>query len=86
LLEGVFVRRQVFARRYTKGLALVKPHVGGSFGDDTATVHRLPEALRPLRADGSVGDPVREVVLRNAEAAVLLKEPDDQGDREAQLP
>ena len=73
LLEGVFVRRQVFARPYTKGLVLVKPHVGGSFGDDTATVHTLPEPLRPLRADGSVGDPVRKVVLRNAETAILLK-------------
>jgi len=73
LLEGVAVRRQVFARRYTKGLVVVKPYVGGSFGDDTATVHKLPGAFRPLSADGTVGDPVREVVLRNAEAAVLLK-------------
>jgi hypothetical protein len=73
LLEGVVVRRQVFARRYTKGLVLVKPYVGGSFGDDTGTVHKLPGAFRPLRADGSAGDVVQEVVLRNAEAAVLLK-------------
>lgn len=41
--------------------------------DDTATVHKLLESLRPLRADGTVDDPVREVVLRNAEAVVLLK-------------
>jgi len=73
LIEGVAVRQQVFARRYTKGLVLVKPHVGGAFGDDTATVHRLPEELRPLRADGSVGEPAGEVALRNAEAAVLVK-------------
>ena len=73
LLEGVAVRRQVFARQYAKGLVLVKPYVGGSFGDDTATVHKLSGAFRPLRADGTVGDSVREVVLRNAEAAVLLK-------------
>ncbi len=73
LLEGIAVRRQVFARNYSKGLVLVKPYVGGSFGDDTATVHKLLESLRPLRADGTVDDPVREVVLRNAEAVVLLK-------------
>jgi hypothetical protein len=73
LIEGVAVRRQVFARHYAKGLVLIKPYVGGSFGDDTATVHKLPGAFRPLRADGTVGDAVREVMLRNAEAAVLLK-------------
>lgn len=73
LLEGVAVRRQVFARRYAKGLVLVKPYIGGSFGDDTATVHKLPGAFRPLRTDGTVGDAVREIVLRNAEAVVLLK-------------
>jgi hypothetical protein len=73
ILEGVAVRRQVFARPYAKGLVLVKPYVGGSFGDDTATVHKLPGAFRPLRADGTVGVAVREVMLRNAEAAVLLK-------------
>ena len=73
LVEGIALRRQVFARRYAKGLVLVKPYVGGSFGDQTATVHKLPGAFKPLRADGTVGDAVREVVLRNAEAAVLLK-------------
>ena len=73
LFEGVAVRRQVFARQSAKALVLVKPYVGGSFGDDTATVHKLPGAFRPLRADGTVSDAVREVVLRNAEAAVLLK-------------
>ena len=73
LLEGVAVRQQVFARRYTKGLVLVKPYMGGTFGDNTATGYKLPEMLRPLHADGSVGEPVAEVTLRNAEAAVLLK-------------
>jgi len=73
LLEGAASRWQVFARSYAKGLVLVKPYVGGSFGDDTASVHRLPGAFRPLRADGTIGDAVPEVMLRNAEAAVLLK-------------
>ncbi len=73
LIEGMAVRQQVFARRYTKGLALVKPYVGAGFGDDTATVHKLPGVFKPLRVDGSKGAPVSEVTLRNAEAAVLLK-------------
>jgi hypothetical protein len=74
LIEGVAVRQQVFARRYAKGLVLVKPYTGGTFGDDTATVHKLPGImLRPLHADGSAGEPVTKVTLRNAEAAVLVK-------------
>lgn len=67
------VRQQVYARRYTKGLVLVKPYAGGSFGDETASVHQLPAEYRPLRVDGTVASPVRQVTLRNAEAAVLIK-------------
>ena len=73
LVEGVAVRERVYARRYTKALVLVKPCVGGSFGDDTRTTHKLPAPLRPLRADGSLGEPTRDIALRNAEAAILVK-------------
>ena len=73
LVEGVAVKQRVFARRYTKGLVLVKPYIGGSFGDDTRTTHKLPGAFRPLRVDGTLGEPLREVTLRNAEAAILAK-------------
>jgi len=73
LVEGVAARYRVFARQYSKGLVLVKPYVGGSFGDDTATTHKLPGTFRPLRVDGTLGEPVGEVTLRNAEAAILVK-------------
>lgn len=73
LVEGEAVKEQVFARRYTKGIVLVKPYVGGSFGDETATAHKLPEPYRLLRADGALGTPVGQVTLRSAEAAVLAK-------------
>ncbi len=73
LVEGVAVRQQVYTRRYSKGLVLVKPYAGGSFGDETASVHKLPGEYRPLRVDGTLALPVREVTLRNAEAAVLVK-------------
>jgi len=73
LIEGVAVRQQVYGRRYTKGLVLVKPYGGGSFGDETASVHKLPGEYRPLRVDGTLGPAVREVTLRNAEAAILAK-------------
>ncbi len=52
---------------------LVKPYAGGSFGDETASVHKLPGEYRPLRADGTLAPPVRKVTLRNAEAAILVK-------------
>jgi len=71
LVEGAVVRERVFARWYTKGLVLIKPNVGGSLADDTATTHGLPVALRPLRADGSLGQPVRQATLRNGEAMIL---------------
>ena len=73
LVEGVAVKEPVFARRYTKGLVLVKPYVGGSFGDETASKHELPGEFQPLRVDGSLGDSVREVILRNGEAAILAR-------------
>ncbi len=75
LVEGMAVRQEVFARRYTKGLVLVKPYAGGSFGPETATAYHLETPLRPLRLDGTPGDPVHTVRLRNGEAAILLSGP-----------
>lgn len=72
LVEGVALKQQVFARRYTKGLVLVKPYVGGSFGDDTALTYKLAATYRPLQVDGTWGEPRGEILLRNGEAAVLL--------------
>ena len=74
LIEGVAVRSRVFARRYTKALVLVKPYIGGPFGDDTATQHVLPTGVwRPLRADGTRAPPVRSVRLRSGEAVILAR-------------
>jgi len=73
LVKGVAVVSRVYARRYTRGLVLVRPNAGGSFGDDTATTHALGEPLRPLRVDGTLGEAIREVTLRNGEAAILVR-------------
>lgn len=73
LVEGAAVRQRVFARRYTKGLVLAKPYVGGPFSDETATTHKLPGQLRPLQVDGTLGAPVDQVTLRNAEAVILAE-------------
>ena len=73
LVEGAAVRERVFARRYAKGLVLVKPYGGGSFGEETGTTHKLPGPFRPLRVDGTLDAPVGQVTLRNAEAVVLVE-------------
>ena len=73
LIEGVAIAEAVYGRNYTKGLVLVKPYAGGSFGDDTGTTHPLPGTFRPLRADGALGGATNHVTLRSGEAAILVK-------------
>ena len=41
--------------------------------DATATTHDLGGTYRPLRADGTLGDPVTSVSLRNGEGAILVQ-------------
>jgi hypothetical protein len=72
LVEGSFGDWRVLARDFERALVLVKPFVG-SFGDDTATIHDLPAPMRPLRADGSLGEPTSQVTLRSGEAAILVR-------------
>jgi hypothetical protein len=70
---------KVFRREYTKALVLFKPlaHARGfrgqaPNGDETATTHAVPGAYRPLRADGTLGEAVRQVRLRSGEGAILI--------------
>lgn len=65
---------KVFARNYTFGMVLVRPQDGSScteYGDGTAITVPLPDAMRILAADGTLGESVTSVQLRNAEAVVL---------------
>ncbi|MBT3379173.1 MAG: hypothetical protein HN742_13495 [Lentisphaerae bacterium] len=73
IVEGAANEQRVFGRRFEKGMVLVKPFVGGSFGDDTATTHELPTPLRPIDVHGTPGAPVKAVSLRNAEAVILVR-------------
>ncbi len=73
LIEGAIYTDTVFARRFTKGLVVVRPGTGSCFGDETTTTIPLPQMLRPLNADGSLGEPVSTVALRNGEAAILVE-------------
>ncbi len=75
------MKYRVYRRTYERALVLFKPlsHKPGDWkvrptlGEETATTHDLGGAYRPLRADGSLGEPVARVSLRNGEGAVLVK-------------
>lgn len=64
---------RVFARRFSRALVLVKMLPLGSVVDSrSATVHPLGASYRPLQADGTLGAPVTQAVIRNNEALVLI--------------
>ena len=72
---------KAYQRQYEKALVLYKPvsHKPGDWkrlallGDETATKHDLPGRYRPLRADGTLGEVVTSVSLRNGEGAIMVK-------------
>jgi hypothetical protein len=76
------MKYRVYQRTYERALVLYKPlsHKKGDWklkaglGDETATTHDLGAVYRPLRADGSPGEPVTRVSLRNGEGVILVKE------------
>jgi hypothetical protein len=69
---------KVYARNYDNALVLYKPlsytrGQSGTTGNNTATTIQLDGWYRPVRADGSLGQPVRQISLRNGEGAILAK-------------
>jgi hypothetical protein len=71
---------RIYQRAYENALVLYKPlsYARGSrtpagTGDETATKHDLPQAFRPLSADGTLGEPITTISLRNGEGAILVK-------------
>jgi hypothetical protein len=75
------MKYRVYQRTYGTALVLYKPlsHKAGDWkvqsalGDETATIHDLKGTYRPLRADGTLGEPITRVSLRNGEGAILVK-------------
>ena len=70
---------QVFARDFDRALVLFRSQVGWSaqhYGDSTAISIPLPagETWLPLNPDGTLGAPVTHLALRNADAAILIKQ------------
>ncbi len=72
LREGLHLPWVVYGRRFSKALVLVRPFAG-SYGEEQAREFALDAAYRPLRADGTLGEPTRSVRLRPAEAAILVR-------------
>jgi hypothetical protein len=71
---------RLYQREYDRALVLFKPlsHARGvvvtaSNGDETATRHDLGGSYRPLRADGTLAEPITSITLRNGEGAILIK-------------
>jgi hypothetical protein len=69
----------LFARDFDRALVLFRAQTGWGaqrYGDSTAIRVALPsgEVWLPLNADGSCGAPVTSASLRNAEAAIFIKQ------------
>lgn len=73
LVKGAFFDTIVLGRQFDKALVLVRPSVG-LYDDATGHPVKLPAPMRPLRMDGSLGDPTDNIFLRSGEAAILVKE------------
>jgi hypothetical protein len=75
------MKYRVYRRDYERAAVLYKPlafkdgdwKTQAALGDETATGHDLGRTYRPLRADGSLGESVTRVSLRNGEGAILVK-------------
>jgi hypothetical protein len=74
------LKYKIFARDYDNALVLLKPlsytrasKEMATLGDNTVTKHDLPGACRPLKTDGTLGEVMRSVSLRNGEGAILIK-------------
>jgi hypothetical protein len=71
---------RIYQRQYENALVLYKPlsyargaKASASLGNETSTSHHLPRTGRPLSADGTLGPPITSIILRNGEAAILVK-------------
>jgi hypothetical protein len=64
----------IFARQYENVMVLVKVRESADavWDETTETTHSLGRLWSPLRADGTLGDPVTSITLKNNEAAILV--------------
>ena len=66
----------IYARDFDNAYVVIRPQIDWhpqSYADSTGIVVPLPSPMRPLLRDGTLGDAVSSVTLRNVEAAILFK-------------
>jgi hypothetical protein len=71
---------RIYRRDFEKAVVLYKPlsYARGvseksTLGNETSTLHDLGGSYRLLAADGSLGEPLTKVSLRNGEGAILVR-------------
>jgi hypothetical protein len=68
-------RYAIYRRPYERGEVWLRPHDDWdctAYGDGTAVATQLPKPLRLLRDDGTLGPATATLLLRNADAAILI--------------
>lgn len=68
---------KIYARDFDRALVLLKPRPDWSatnYGNLSTTTHQLDGVYRRLNSDGTLGDPVASITLRNWEGAILLEQ------------
>jgi hypothetical protein len=67
---------RIYARTFDNAYVVIRPQIDWrpqTYADSTGVVVPLPAPMRPLRRDGSLGEAVSSITLRNVEAAILFK-------------
>jgi hypothetical protein len=67
---------RIFARDFDNAYIVIRPQIDWrkqTYADSTGVAVPLPSPMRPLHRDGTLGDAVSSVTLRNVEAAILFK-------------
>ena len=74
--DGRQCEYKTYGREYSNALVLVRPKDFWDctdYGEGAAVMVTLPKTMRLLREDGTLGEPLSSVRIRNAEAAILIK-------------
>ncbi len=74
LEEGEYPVNLIYARKFTKGLVLLKPMPESgdkALGDSTASTHKLDRTYYPVNSDGTFGEGINEISLKNYQGAIL---------------
>ena len=75
-VDAAAQKYSIYARDFDNAYILIRPQLDWrkqTYADSTGITVPLPAPMRPLHRDGTLGDPVSSVTLRNVEAAILFK-------------